>query len=739
MKKINLTVFISIFVCLLFSCSHGFLKDPRLYNTKKNTNNVIVVAPEPELQLTGGVDPFDDVDKWYNNPNSNGDELNPDKLDFPHTDFETMSLVGTYFNNSNVPVYAMKHENVWVSKDASKAEFVHAKAPDTEGQGYGISNVHWYQYRGRNPLYAADGGYNTSLQLTSNLNPKLSRFYFYRFTGDTLSPSLDNFLFAVDTYSKLMFAFAYPTKTENVFGNNVPKAWGPTDNEPYKDGTVYQFYMYDPVGYVEKNDSTYNVVLYEWFSANLAKGIYAPTMGEAKNEKTEFASKNPDGAGKSPFNNHTIDNFLINMQLFAGRTFMDREKTSTGGNGLKKYIYVISEDGTTLTKKTEVWNGLEEAPADVVYTIVKDEKSTATKGSLSGGDNAFSGFEVTDEGKTIVFDNGVTASTKFQDYGPDFIERVKYNPVYELIQEVEENGKKVKKVINSYTFTDGGKKLRLETQDGSYNYSFVEQKGENTRNRAVYYTPDAWSSSFGHAGLWLYDNDYRIEVSKRSAGFASAVDWDMGYEAFLKQEPKTTFIDNVKNRTFSLREQNSDGLDVNLLTYSFDSNGNATFTTTPWQESGSSKTYPVQNGTDQNFGFINGEDAILDTTGTNWTLSIGGKVYTQGYIDNGPSFLNRVKGSVWQTGKTKYVFSDDGRTLTLDYEKFGAIPSFPWLGYYIETKNYTYDQGSDKDNVIATYGGYRVHLYSNDSVVKMATLAGVGDASVMEYSANRQN
>lgn len=726
MKKINLTVFISIFVCLLFSCSHGFLKDPRLYNARMGAKDTtITVAPEPELQLTGGVDPFDDVDKWYNNPNSNGDELNPDKLDFPHTDFQTMSLVGTYFNDSNVPVYAMKQENVWVSKNTSKSEFIHAGAPTTKGQGYDITNVNWYQYRERNPLYAADGSYNNSLQVTANGNPKLNRFYFYRFTGETLSPSLDNFLFAIDTYSKLMFAFAKPTASKSVFGNNVPTAWGPTDNEPYKDGTVYQFYMYDPVGYVEKAGSEYNVVLYEWFSNNLAKGIYDPTMGEAGND---FASKKPDGAGKSPFNNHTIDNFLINMKLFAGRTFMEREKTPSGGNGLKKYIYVISEDGTTLTKKTEVWNGLEDAPADVVYTIRQDENSTATKGILSGGDNAFSGFEVTDEGKTIVFNNGVTASTKFQDYGPDFIERVKHNPVYT-------NGN------ISYTFSEGGKKLTyISAENKTYKYEFIQQESDTERYKGVYWTDDAIASwmGIGYGGVALYDADFRIKVTNTSAGGAGLVDWlIMKDEAFLEQEAKTTFIDNVKNRSFSLREKNDDGFDVNLLTYSFDSNGNATFTRTPWQKNGESSTYTVTNGSGQKFGFINGKDAILDTTGTNWTLSIGGKVYTQGYIDNGPSFLNRVKGSVWQTGKTKYVFSDDGRTLTLDYEKFGTISSFPWVGYYIETKNYTYDQGSDKDNVIATYGGYRVHLYSNDSVVKRATVSGVGDASIMAYEAAR--
>ena len=716
MKKINLTVLISIFVCLLFSCSHGFLKDPRLYNTKKKTNNVIVVAPEPELQLTGGVDPFDDENVWYNDPNEG----------FPHTDFETLSLVGTWFNDDNVPEYAMQKEDVWVSKDTSKSEFIHAKAPDTTGQGYGISNVNWYQYRGKNPLYAADGSYNTTLQLTSNLKPKLSRFYFYRFTGDTLSPSLDNFLFAVDTYSKLMFACAYPTKTESVFGNNVPKAWGPTDGDAYKDGTVYQFYMYDPVGYVTKENGKYTVVMYKWFEENLAKGNYIPTLGEAGGD---VAKKATNGAGKSPFNNHDVDNFLINMQLFAGRTFMYREKTSDGRNSLRKIIYVISEDGATLTKKTEVWNGIEDTPADVVYTIGTDEHSTATKGVISGGDGSLSGFEIKDEGKTIVFNNGITATTTFQDYGPDWLERVKHNPVYELKQD--------QKVINQYIFSNGGKTLKLVTEDGTYNYSFVEQYGDDVRNRAVYYTPDAWSSSFGHAGFWLYDNDYLIKVSKGSAGWAGTVDWNMDFEAPLKVDLKTTFIDNVRNKSFSFREKNADGFNVNLWTYSFDNNGKATLTCTPWQKVGTNSQHSVTNGTDERTGNIDGKQARLDTTKNKWTLSVDGKDYEMGYSDPGPSFLNRVKGATYRRGNTSYKFSSDGKTLEFSRDAILFLEAILWM--QVEPGTYTYDQGSDKDNVIATYGGYRVHLYSNDSVVKIATVSGVGDASIMESAAERVN
>lgn len=722
--KIKSLVTTAIALSLLVSCNHGLLKDPRLYNPKKKSvvDTEITVAPEPDLGLTGGVDAFDFTDEWYNQADEG----------FPHTDFNTMSLVGTYFDNNNVPQYAMQSGDVWVTKDTAKGEFVHAKAPNTTGQGYEIKNVYWYQYRGLNPLYAADGTYNSVLQKTAKGNPKLSRFHFYRFTGDTLSPSLDNFLFAVDTYSKLMFAFAYPTKTESVFGNNVPKAWGPTDGEAFL-GTTYQFYMYDPVGYIEKNDGKYNVVMYDWFKNNLAKGVYHPTLGglDSKSSGTAFtetAQKEPSGAGLSPFNNHKVDFFEENMKLLAGKTFMYREKTENGGNSLNKVIYTISSDGTKLTKKTEVWNGLEDAPADEIYTIGQDESSSATKGSLSGGDNAFSGFEVKDEGKTIVFNNGVTASTQFQDYGPDFIERVKHNPVYK-------NGN------ISYTFSEGGKKLVYVSADNkTYEYEFRQQESDTERYKGIYWTDDAIASwmGIGYGGVALYDSDFRIKVTNTSAGGAGIVDWlIMKDEAFLEQEAKTTFIDNVKNRSFSLREKNDDGFDVNLLTYSFDSNGNATFTLTPWQRNGESSTYTVTNGSDQKFGFINGEDAILDTTGTNWTLSIGGKVYTQGYIDNGPSFLNRVKGAIYSRGDTRYEFSPDGRKLSLSYKKLVWESLLP--GYKVVTNSYIYDEGSDKDNVIATYDGFRVHLTQNDSVINMATVANAGNASVMEYGADRHH
>lgn len=747
MKKINLTVFISIFVCLLFSCSHGFLKDPRLYNARMGAKDTtITVAPEPELQLTGGVDPFDDVDKWYNNPNSNGDKLNPGKLDFPHTDFETLSLVGTYFNDDNVPEYAMQKEDVWVSKDTSKSEFIHAKAPDTTGQSYAISNVNWYSYRGRNPLYAADGAYNTTLQLTSNLNPKLSRFYFYRFTGDTLSPSLDNFLFAVDTYSKLMFAFAYPTKTENVFGNNVPKAWGPTDGSAFL-GTNYQFYMYDPVGYVEKVDGQYNVVMYDWFKNNLAKGIYQPTLG-GLNDKSEgnvldeVASKTPSGAGTSPFNNHTVDFFSKNIELLLGETFQQREKVEDG-YGLVLYKYIVEKNGEKIVirRTAESWNGLPTDEGtdlkDKIYTISKkdDESGSATKGLVTLENGESFDFELTDVSRTITFSNGERATRNFNDPGPAFIQRVKHNPEY------ENGGIK-------YVFSNNGQTLTMtckewyELENSTKVFKYEKQES-NTQARYDGYLVE------------LSDQDSKIE----RATVSGAAVWAslMEYIAHIKRDTSgiTSFTDAVKGLEFSYRETNDYGNDLSLMTLKFSEDGkNATLYETIWGKSKvatSTKDVDVVDGESKTTGTIGGTEVTLTLPETgSWTLEYEGKTYFLGFNDEGPSFVNRVKYDpvyVSEDGKTVYRFSNSGETMRMTstgdtYLGFITVGNFDYVYNFQELVN-----TDDKNTSRAIYGSNDALLYyagfelsESDMLIKASKTSGAGTGTFawdMTHAARR--
>ncbi len=687
MRKINVLMLLGIVSIFVFSCSHGLLKDPRLYNAKKTEKSAMAVAPEPELQLTGGVDTFDNTDQWYNNPNANGDETNPDKIDFPNTDFETMSLVGTYFNDSNVPVYAMRNENVWVSKDATKAEFVHAKAPDTEGQGYGISNVHWYQYRGKNPVYAADGNYNNVLQFTAKGNPKLSRFYFYRFTGDTLSPSLDNFLFAVDSYSKFMFAFAKPTASKSVFGNNVPTAWGPTDGSAFL-GTNYQFYMYDPVGYVEKVDGKYNVVMYDWFKNNLAKGEYQPTLGGLDDKSqgtvlTKVAEKKPDGQGTSPFNNHTVNFFEENMKLLgkAGVPFFRRETTPSGGNGLVLYKYVVSQDGKTITRTAESWNGLTTETDVSQKTYNVGEGESATKGKVSGENVAT--LELQDESRTLCFSNGEIASSVFTDPGPDWLERVKHNPKYEA------DG-------NTYVFSDSGKTL---TMNGDKYYFCESRDADIGKSRAVYKYND---TSF--YGLELSASDDVIEMTSWS-GFYAIQWYTLGWSAYLEPQEKNSFIDNLKGKSFVLREIDAEGAyTLNLLAYKFQ-NGTYSYVTTDWHTGKESvATGSVSDGSDKLNGTIDGQPATLTMPEDGkWTLTINGKTYYRNYKDPGPSFIYRVRNRWYQGNQCDYIFSDDGKTLYY----------YEYNDYY---GTYTWNPSGKEDNITrANYDGWTSNFFLEDT------------------------
>lgn len=652
--KIRSLVTTAIVLSLLVSCNHGLLKDPRLYNPKKKSavDTEITVAPEPDLGLTGGVDAFDFTDEWYNQADEG----------FPHTDFNTMSLVGTYFDNNNVPQYAMQSGDVWVTKDTAKGEFVHAKAPNTTGQGYEIKNVHWYQYRGLNPLYAADGTYNSVLQKTAQGNPKLSRFHFYRFTGDTLSPSLDNFLFAVDTYSKLMFAFAYPTKMESVFGNNVPKAWGPTDGSAFL-GTTYQFYMYDPVGYVEKVDGKYNVVMYDWFKNNLAKGIYHPTLGglDSKSSGTAFtetAQKEPSGAGLSPFNNHKVDFFAENMKLLAGKTFLRREVTPEGRNGVVLYKYNVNSEGTVITRTAESWNDLSTTTSldTVTYDITGGEDAVSGTISKNGVEGT---LFLEDESRRLNLKIGdETEVCTFIDYGPDFLERVKG------AQYKSEDGK------TSYIFSEDGTTLIFKADGKTYNYKFEKSFGTN-RTEAVFGSNDA---SAYYAGFRLLSRDGkkdgRIQCTKRSAFWAETVDWSMGYTANRVEKLKEDFKSSVAGKTFSLREYNdNDGYTKTLWSWTFDDTGDtATFVTTIWNQGipqkGTADT--VENGDTPTTGRIGSKEASLlfDETSGIWTLKVDNKDYTFIYNDPTPSFLNRVKGTTYEGSGRTYVFSEDGKTIT---------------------------------------------------------------------------
>ena len=722
MNKIKVVVLIGIIASLFFSCSHGLLKDPRLYNTKRKAQETTVtIAPEPELQLTGGVDTFDNIDQWYNQSDAGG---------FPHTEFENMSLVGTYFNDSNVPVYSMAAGNVWQPGDSTKSEFIHAKAPNTTGQGYEIKNVYWYSYRGKNPLYAMDGAYNTQLQVTAKGNPKLSRFYFYRFTGDTLSPSLDNFLFAVDTYSKLMFAFAYPTKMESVFGNNVPKAWGPTDGSAFL-GTSYQFYMYDPVGYVEKVGDKYNVVMYDWFKNNLSKGIYQPTLGGLNDKSqgtalTTVAEKKPDGQGTSPFNNHAVDFFSQNIEMLVGKTFQRREKVGDE-YGLVLYKYSIEKKGENnivIRRTAESWHGFETKTSldPVEYTI--GEGISATEGKLSLDTDELT-FSLTNVSKTltIVDAGGKTevAVSDFSDPTPSFRQRVK--------------GATFQKGVTKYEFSEDATQLKWTWEGGEKTYTWNGSAS------------DTEYTTYGGYRIQLYNEDFIIRGAIVPNFGALSV---MEYEAIRDVEKGATFTESVRGKPFSYREKdNGNRYDLSLMTLEFSADGKkATLYQEDWLSARKVvEVFDVVDGDSENTAIINDKPATLTATEDDpqWKIEYNGNTYTYGYDDHGPAFINRVKYDVTfvsEDQKTVYRFSNNGQRLHMTYAGSGD-----WWTFGLDAFDRTYEyqnevETNSKDTGRAVYwardgiAGFSFagfELSNSDMLVK-ATNASAVSADAVDWT-----
>ncbi|MGI5172022.1 hypothetical protein H0R92_00250 [Treponema sp. OMZ 840] len=147
--------------------------------------------------------------------------------------------------------------------------------------GNTISSMKYFRYCGKNPfnLYTNDEYdlYGEDGNPTGEKEVLMKRFIFYRFTGNGGGVvSLNNYLVAVDTYSKLVFSFAKPVEFKNVLGNQVPTKWAPVDIvSTGPGGKKYRFYEYDPSGYVTEDGTFHMSAAYK---NNLASGNYDPAF-----------------------------------------------------------------------------------------------------------------------------------------------------------------------------------------------------------------------------------------------------------------------------------------------------------------------------------------------------------------------------------------------------------------------------------------------------------------------------
>lgn len=396
----------------------------------------------------------------------------------------------------------------------------------------------------------------------------------------------------------------------------------------------------------------------------------------------------------------------------SGRVYQTRE-------GLLLYTLSFTDGGKTATVKTEEWRTNKSA---TVETLTLKEDGTETSASATYGDKTFTITNLNEMTPLVVSDGTKTRTydLHFEDPEPEFLLRLQNDVSFANDDD------------DTYTFSNGGKTLVMNGDT----YTYVRQGSPN--NRAVYKKENT-SQLLKYYGVELSEGDDgtkddKVTMTSRSA--ENSILWNsLGWEAYRGFEVTDSFADNVKGAVYLAR----DGL--NLRTYTFSADGRSVdVTSTVWRVNTTTTdgTLKWQSQTDGSNASYAEEKADGAADAKAFTISDAGKYLTVGdlklerqdtFSDPGPEFLLRVAGATYDDGKdeSRYVFSEDGKTLTLTYKN--------WLGSK-KTNTYTFDKADSDDYTKATYGGYGVRLTDNDGTIEMATTPG---GIIYEYEAYRQN
>ena len=496
---------------ILCSCQQGLVGDPRLYNTRKTTEDTTSPPADveiPEEEVPEDEDPF--INGEWNDINYGG---------FSGEVFKTWVLNKVNFSDQNIPSYRFATSGKSWTRGGTSYEYTYdAGGEGNKAQGYSIKPMTVYQYRSKNPLVSATSSYNKD-------GGRMERFYFHRIKGESGGgiAKLDQYLIAVDTRSKFVFAYAKVTETKNLLGNVMPTAFEAMENY----GELRPFYQYDPIGYVGADGS---VTLYKQYetdminsdAVNFEPSIHNPT-------DMTMASHKPDGEGRSPYYgtpsaDDAKESFKGNMQDIIGNTYKRRE-------GMYLYTYTI-KDEETIVRTGEKWQDTEEVPVKTFLLSEVFSGITAYFTAEENGETVTYTVNLKDKDTQITFKEEnldenvpeneqvlreVTAYRNFEDPGPEFLLRVA-GAVYD-------NGKTGEDQVR-YEFSEDGRTFTLTAKYlfsvKTWTYTYSKEANDNTE---AMYNHDG---SFGdlNFGVKLYDNDLTIKT-------ADASPWtNMKYEAY---------------------------------------------------------------------------------------------------------------------------------------------------------------------------------------------------------------
>ena len=276
------------------SCGNILLRDPRLYNTSDTQQKASLPAP----------DISEEQQRLFAVCEEKKDER------FPAVNFDSW-LLKVSFDKDNVPEYRFfepEDGRKWQLTQSKTSEYQFNASNDGNTSTTVLDDKIWeikinpmrvFQYRGMNPLVSTKSGYNKL--------PEMERFYFYRFTGNA-GVSLDNYLAAVDTYSKFLFVYGKidADTAKEVLGKYIPEDYEAV--ELFDEGKGKRpFYEYDPIGYVA-SDGT--VRLYQEYRDAMTEGDRGAVdfFPYIKDDARDVARYEEGGAGRNPQNLPELEN-----------------------------------------------------------------------------------------------------------------------------------------------------------------------------------------------------------------------------------------------------------------------------------------------------------------------------------------------------------------------------------------------------------------------------------------------
>lgn len=279
MKKLifaSAVVFVALIGSVVISCK------PKEKAPEQKTEQSSVPQTETTTPEVTTPEVTSDVQETKQDPFSNSKYSNANYL-FNGAEIDGY-IIKVSFNKENVPAYEFaKKGNGWAAKDTSKNEYFYDGSDDeNKAQGFKIHPANFYRYNGYNPLTQKKGG-------------DMERFRFYAMLHSKASVAdLNNYLVAIDTYSKFVFAYAKVSETKSLVGHKVPTAFDAVEN--YHDKK--KFYEYDPIGAVKMEGGNLVMHLYDEYKKEIAESAveYFPKVHDANR-----ATATSDASGTSPY------------------------------------------------------------------------------------------------------------------------------------------------------------------------------------------------------------------------------------------------------------------------------------------------------------------------------------------------------------------------------------------------------------------------------------------------------